>query len=80
MYAYYDDKGKLALLAGAHVDDIIWAASPEYDAVITEHLFKHLQLNQVEEGSFRFCGRECSQLEEYSVYITCNHNIEKPYR
>ena len=56
-YAYYDQNQRLVVLAGAHVDDFLWAADHDYDKVMLEHLFQHFQLNQVEEGSFRFCGR-----------------------
>ena len=58
LYVYRDKKGKIVIMAGAHVDDILWAAEPEYEHLLTDHVFKHFQLNQIEEGEFRFCGRE----------------------
>ena len=79
LYAYYKDTGKteLVILAGAHVDDIMWAADPTYEHIITEHLFKYFQLNHIHEGEFRFCGRDYKQGDDFSVYITCQNNIEK---
>jgi len=76
MYVFRDKGGRIALMAGAHVDDIMWAAVPEYERIMTD-LFKHFELNQIEEGNFRFCGREYSQSEDFSVYVTCKNNTEK---
>ena len=36
LYSYTDDKGNLLALVGTHVDDVIWAAMPEADAVINK--------------------------------------------
>ena len=32
---------------------------------------------EIKEFSFRFCGREYSQSEDYSIYVTCKNNTEK---
>ena len=42
-----------------------------------DNLFQQFELNHVEEGDFRFCGREYSQGENFGIYITCKNNIEK---
>ena len=42
-----------------------------------DNLLQYFELNQVEEGIFRFCGREYSQGEDFGIYITCKNNIEK---
>ena len=55
-YTYCVD-GRVVLMMGAHVDDILWAAEPEYKDLMLKQLFQHFELNQVEEGQFRFCGR-----------------------
>ena len=76
MYAYRDKTGRIVIMAGAHVDDIMWAADPKYEYLIT-NLFEHFQLNQIEEGNFRFCGREYEQYEKINIRITCKDNTEK---
>ena len=63
-------------MVGAHVDDVLWAAEPEYDYIMQD-LLKHFELNKIDEGDFRFCGREYSQQEDFSVYVTCKDNTEK---
>ena len=65
------------LMAGAHVDDIMWASQPEYEYVLTEKVFKHFELNGIVEKEFRFCGRDYVQDDDYNVTITCKHNTEK---
>ena len=55
----------------------MWAAVPEYEKMITEHLFSHFKLNHVKEGEFRFCGREYKQADDYGITVTCKNNIEK---
>ena len=77
LYTYHDKSGRLVILAGAHVDDVLWAADPEYEYLLTDQLFKYFELNGIEEGDFRFCGREYNQSDDFSVYVTCIHNTEK---
>ncbi len=39
LYTYRDQKGRIVILAGAHVDDILWAAEPEYEHLMVDKLF-----------------------------------------
>ena len=34
---------------GAHVDDMIWAAAPEHEHLVTEELLGRFELNKIEE-------------------------------
>ena len=52
LYTYHDKSGRLVILAGAHVDDVLWAADPEYEYLLTDQLFKYFELNGIEEGDF----------------------------
>ena len=52
--------GRVVMMVGAHVDDILWAGEPEYEYIMTD-LFKCFELNGIDEGDFRFCCREYSQ-------------------
>ena len=55
------------ILAGALVDDVLWAADLEYEYLLTDQLLKFFELNGIEEGEFRFCDREYSQGDDFSV-------------
>ena len=73
----YDQEGTLQILAGAHVDDVFWAANPEYEYIMIDDLLGNFKLNGIKEHDFRFCGREYTQSEDYSAYVTCKNNTEK---
>ena len=77
MYSFKDENNKIVLLAGAHVDDIMWACHPDYEYVITKELFTFFTVKEIQEGSFRFCGREYLQHDDYSVSVACKDNTEK---
>jgi hypothetical protein len=53
----YNVEGKIELMLGAHVDDVIWAAAPEYESMIYEFLANFVIKKEM-EGNFGFCGRE----------------------
>ena len=74
LYSYVKD-GKIVILAGANVDDVMWAADPKYEYLI-EQLLKEFQLSFYNTDQSRFCGRDYVQHDDNSVYVTCKHNTE----
>ena len=56
---------------GILVDDTIYAIRPDHkwilDAIAAELIF-----GKIEEISFRVCGREITQAEDYNIKMTCN--------
>jgi len=75
VYTYQVD-GDIKVMMGAHVDDILWWAEPEYEYLIEDFLSK-LTLKKLEQGCFRFCGREYHQDDEFNITIRCKDNTEK---
>ena len=75
-YHYVDENGDLAAVLGSIVDDTIYAIRPDHkwiiDAISTELVF-----GKIEERTFRFCGREIVQDEDYNVKITCKQTTLK---
>ena len=69
--------GVLVIFMCTHVDDLIWAAKPEYRHIVKEILaiFSIKMLNQ--GPTYRFCGREIEQLPDKSIKVTCKANAEK---
>ena len=69
LYSFARD-GIVMVLLASHVDDIIWAADPEADegimAIQTELIF-----GKLEDSSFRFCGIEIEQAEDFTIKVTC---------
>ena len=75
---YVAQDGEPKVMMASHVDDLIYACKPGF-----EHIMKRVQkIFQVEDakvstGSFRFCGREIVQDEDYSIKATCKDTTEK---
>ena len=69
-YQCVDEDGQLAAAMGTIVDHTIYAIRPDHkwilDAIAAELIF-----GKIEERSFRFCGREITHDEDYSIKMTC---------
>ena len=59
-----------------HVDDLCWAVYPEYEKHMT-NILEAFDVRKVEEGKFRFCGKQVDQQEDKSVMITCTDATEQ---
>ena len=73
---YITVDGDLKVILAAHVDDLIWVCEEGYEEAV-EKVLGCFELKKIEEGKFRFCGREYEQLEDFSVKVTCKDNTEK---
>ena len=62
----------------SHVDDSIYACKPGYEDVM-KRIQKIFQVEdkKISTGSFRFCGREISQAEDFTITATCKDTTEK---
>ena len=69
LYSYAKD-GEVKIIAGTHVDDIIWAAKPEYQSMI-QSVIDASCCGEPEEDSFRYCGKEVVQDGDYNITVTC---------
>lgn len=76
LYTLTDDNGKVILMLGTHVDDLIWACEPEAQHIIDE-LLETFQCGKVEEGKFRYCGKDIEQDDDYNIYVTCKDSTMK---
>ena len=56
-----------------HVDDFFWAAFGEGELKI-QQLLDHFKTGRIEEGSFRFCGREYVQHPDGTIEINSRDN------
>ena len=68
--------GDTKAMVGTHVDDLIWAAKPEYEHVVKE-IVDALSLGKQGSISFRFCGLEFEQNRNKEVVKTCRATTEK---
>ena len=77
-FYYLQVDGDLKVILAAHVDDLIWACEEGYESEV-EKIFGCFEIKKIEEGKFRFCGREYNQLEDFSIKVTCKDNTENSF-
>ena len=75
LYSYAKNGIVLVMLA-SHVDDIIWAADPEGEAAI-EIVKTELIFGALDEGTFRFCGIEILQQDDFVIRVSCTQTSKK---
>jgi hypothetical protein len=73
---YFQVDGDIKCMLATHVDDMIWGAKEGFEYLIDELLAK-FSLKKVEQGNFRFCGREVRQDDDFTIHVTCKDNAEK---
>jgi hypothetical protein len=67
--------GKVKGIMITHVDDLCWAIDPEYEDRI-QRVLDSFSVRKIEEGEFRFCGKEIKQLPDFSIEVTCKDTTE----
>ncbi|CAE7258466.1 unnamed protein product [Symbiodinium natans] len=76
LYVLRNNEGRIIALLCTHVDDLLWAAEPEAEPVI-EELLKEFSCGKVERKTFRYCGKEVSQADDYTITVTCKETTLK---
>ena len=75
---YIAKDGEPKVMMASHVDDLIYACKPGYEDVMKriQEIFQ-VEDKKISTGSFRFCGREISQAEDFTITATCKDTTEK---
>ena len=68
--------GKLRGCIATHVDDLMWWVDEGYESHI-DGVLAAFKIKKVEEGEFRFCGREITQDKDFNIMITCKDTAER---
>ena len=76
LYSFCDADGELQIMCGTHVDDLIWAAKPEYEHMIRK-VTSTFQCGEPEEKCFRYCGKEVTQDDDFNIVVTCRSTTMK---
>ena len=63
-------------MLGTIVDDTIYAIRDDHKWII-DAIGSELVFGKIEERSFRFCGREIVQEEDFSIKVTCKQTTLK---
>ena len=75
LYSYSKD-GVAMVLVATHVDDVLWACDPEASDVM-KAVTTELAFGTLEERSFRFCGVEIQQDDDFTIRVTCEKTSRK---
>ena len=70
LYSYTDKNGVAQMLLTSHVDDLLWACDPSCDWIVKE-LIDEFKCGTVESGSFKYCGKEIAQDEDFTIHVSC---------
>eukprot|EP00959_Pyramimonas_sp_CCMP1952_P079071 1652866-Pyramimonas_sp.AAC.2 len=70
LFSIHNDKTEISCMLGTHVDYILWAAI--IDSVLAE-----FDTREIKSDTFRCCGLEVVQDEDFTASITASGNIEK---
>ena len=69
--------GKVEALLVTHVDDLLWAVTPEY-AKHVEVILREFEINESKrkKNDFRFCGKQVTRLTNGDIFVSCKDGIE----
>ena len=72
-----EEDGDIKAMLITHVDDLCWAIKPGHEEHMTQ-ILKEFVVNddKVQEGEFRFCGKEIKQFSDFSIMVSCKHATE----
>ena len=60
----------------SNVDDLLYGSLPE-GAEAMNSLLQQFLVGKEEHGSFRFCGKEFRQDEDFGIHVTAKDNTER---
>ena len=76
LYTMTNSEGKVILMLATHVDDLLWACEPEAQSVV-DKILTSFMCGKIEEGTFRYCGKDVEQDADFNVKITCRSSTMK---
>ena len=62
-------------MLGARVDDILWDAGDETQSII-DGVLNEFDIREIKTDSFRYCGLEIEQYDDFTVTVKARDNIE----
>ena len=71
-----NSEGKVILMLATHVDDLLWACEPEAQPVV-DKILTSFMCGKIEEGTFRYCGKDVEQDADFNIKITCRSSTMK---
>ena len=69
-------EGKLVSVMSSNVDDLLYGYKEEHSGPIKK-ILETFKVREENESKFRFCGKEVTQHENWSITVTAKDNTEK---
>ena len=76
LFTLRDDESKIIAVMSSNVDDLLYGYLPEGAEVMISVLQQFL-VGKEEHGTFRFCGKEIRQDEDFDIHVTAKDNTER---
>ena len=67
--------GVIKIMLATHVDDLMWTAEPGYEHIV-QKVLETFDIRKIEQGEFRFCGREVKQNSQGQISVSCKSTTE----
>ena len=74
--AHRNDEARIIAVMSSNVDDLLYGSLPERAEAMNSVLQQFL-VGKEEHGTFRFCGKEFQQDEDFGIHITAKDNTER---
>ena len=74
-FSIANSDGDIRCMLGTHVDDILWAADDETQAII-DGVLNEFDIREIKTDSFRYCGLDIEQGDDSTVAVKARGNIE----
>ena len=76
LFTLRDDESKIIAVMSSNVDDLLYGSLPE-GVVATNSVLQQFLVGKEEHGTFRFCGKEFRQDEDFGIHVTAKDNTDR---
>ena len=76
LFTLRDDESRIIAVMFSNVDDLLYGYLPE-GAEAMNSVLQHFLVGKEEHGTFRFCGKEFRQDEDFGIHVTAKDNTER---
>ena len=75
LFTLRDDESKIIAVMSSNVDDLLYGYLPQAGAM--NSVLQQFLVGKEEHCTFRFCGKEFEQDEDFGIHVTAKDNIER---
>ena len=76
LFTLRDDESRFIAVMSSIVDDLLCGYPPQGSEAMNS-LLQQILVGKEEHGTFRFCGKEFRQDEDFGIHVTAKDNIER---